>query len=284
MTIRRLLSSCTSGLPALLSDDYFPSDYAWLDLKDPKIDIIYAPYETYDDGLLGIKATYGAAILVRNHQESEKLKLFQRYVADIQDALPIDAQDRPSVRGLATPMEVMDSPFRAGDLRHGYQVVADNLPNDPKIHREKGTRRSSSKTFWMPVSMKLFCPTALQVMDPAQARLASGEGYLAFVMMHEICHGLGPAFAHTPQGKRNINESIGPGASSLEESKADIVGMFALDWLIGHGGFARSPPAGILRLVRCRHLPQRALWDGRVPCPRRDDGIQLSGGARRNHS
>src|SRR5207302_7940839 len=119
---------------ALLSDDYYKSDLAWVDLKDPKIDVIFAPYETYADNVLGVKTSYGVAILVRDEAESQKLAVFQKYVPDIQDALPLDAADRPSKRGQPTPMEVMNAPFRAGDLRHGYQAVADNLPNDPRIH------------------------------------------------------------------------------------------------------------------------------------------------------
>ena len=87
---------------ALLSDDYYPSDLAWLDLKDPKIDVIFAPYETYMDGLLGVKASYGAAVLVRNEAESKKLDIFQQYVPDLQDALPLAPEDRPSKKGLQT--------------------------------------------------------------------------------------------------------------------------------------------------------------------------------------
>jgi hypothetical protein len=243
---------------ALLSDDYYPSDIAWLNLKSPRIDIIFAPYETYDDELLGLKATYGAAILIRNDVASQKLELFQRYVADIQDALPLAAEDRPSKHGLATPMEAADSPFRAADLRHGYQVVADNLPNDPRIHEEKGSKQIFFKNFQDARTEYVVLPVARQVMRPAQAALASGEGYLAAVMMHEICHGLGPSFARTPQGKRPINEAIGPGYSPLEEAKADVVGMFALDWLLQRDAlpaprreeYYASYLAGIFRSVR----------------------------------
>src|SRR5207237_6320810 len=126
---------------ALLTDDYFASDLAWLDLKDPKFDIIFAPYETYLDGLLGVKGSYGAAVLIRNAEETGKLALFQKYVPELQDSLPLPAEDRPSKRGLETPMEVMDAPFRSGDLTHGYQAVADNLPNDPRVHGQKGTKQ-----------------------------------------------------------------------------------------------------------------------------------------------
>jgi hypothetical protein len=74
---------------ALLSDDYYKSNLALLDLKNPKFDVAFAPDETYDDGLLGVKATYGAAVMIRNAEESHKLEMFQKYVADIQDALSV---------------------------------------------------------------------------------------------------------------------------------------------------------------------------------------------------
>ena len=95
-------------------------------------------------------------------------------------------------------MEVMDAPFRAGDLRHGYQAVADNLPNDPRIHQEKGTKKIFFKNFMDARVKEVILPLAAKVMDPAQAKRASGDGYLASTIMHEICHGLGPAFARRP--------------------------------------------------------------------------------------
>src|SRR5438094_1203168 len=125
---------------ALLTDDYYKSDLAWLDLKDPKFDLIFAPYETYLDNVLGVKTSYGAAILIRDDVESRKVAEFQKYVPEIQDHLPLLSADRPSKQDHLTPMEVMDSPFRACDLRHGYQAVADNLPNDPMIYQANGTK------------------------------------------------------------------------------------------------------------------------------------------------
>jgi hypothetical protein len=243
---------------ALLSDDYFKSDLAWLDLKDPKIDVIFAPYETYDDALLGVKASYGAAVLVRNPVESRKLGLFQKYVADIQDALPVAPEDRPSKHGLETPLEVMDAPFRAGDLRHGYQAVADNLPNDARVHEQKGSKKIFFKNFMDARVNYVVLPLAKYVMRPEQAAKASGDGYLLFTIMHEISHGLGPAFARTPSGKVDIRQAIGPIFSGLEEAKADAVGMFGLKWLVDHEALSKeklkecyaSYVAGIFRTVR----------------------------------
>jgi len=225
---------------ALLSDDYFPSDLAWLELKNPKFDIIFAPYETYLDGLLGVKASYGAAVMVRNERESKKLELFQEYVPQIQDALPLGAEDRPSKLGLETPMEVMDAPFRAGDMTHGYQAVADNLPNDPRVHEQKGSKKLFFKNFMDARVNYVVLPLARKLMAPEQAAKVSSEGYLLGTVAHEICHGLGPAFARTASGKVSIREAIGPGYSGLEEAKADVTGMFALKWLVDHDALPKE--------------------------------------------
>jgi hypothetical protein len=243
---------------ALLDDDYFQSDLAWLDLKNPKFDIIYAPYETYSDDLLGVKGTYGAAVLIRNEKESRKLEMFQQYVSQIQDALPLPAEDRPSKQGLETPMEVMDAPFRAGDLTHGYQAVADNLPNDPRVHEQKGSKKLFFKNFMDARVNYVIIPVASQMLRPDQAAKVSGEGYLLGTIMHEIAHGLGPAFARTPAGKVTIRESIGPIYAGLEEAKADAVGMFGLKWLVDHDAlpkdkleeFYASFVGGMFRTVR----------------------------------
>jgi hypothetical protein len=243
---------------ALLTDDYFKSNLAWLDLKNPKFDVIFAPDETYDDGLLGVKATYGAAVMIRNSDESSKLEMFQKYVADIQDALPLAPEDRPSKHGLETPMEVMDTPFRAGDLNHGYQAVADNLPNDPRVHEQKGSKKLFFKNFMDARVNYVVLPVAQHVMLRAQADKASGEGYLLATIMHEMSHGLGPAFARTSAGKVDIRESIGPAYNAMEEAKADVVGMFGLQWLVDHDVLPKnkleeyyaSYVAGIFRTVR----------------------------------
>ena len=243
---------------SLLTDNYFESDIAWVSLENPKFDVIFAPYETYLDDLLGVKTSYGAAILIRNDVESRKLDVFQKYVPDIQDSLPLPPADRPSKRGHLSPMEVMDTPYRAGDLRHGYQAVADNLPNDPRIHEQKGSKKIFFKNFMDARVNFVILPVAKRLLRADQAALASAEGYLATTMMHEISHGLGPAFSHTSAGQRDIREAIGPSYSGLEEAKADIVGLYGLKWLVDHGdlpkeklrGYCASEVAGIFRTVR----------------------------------
>jgi hypothetical protein len=220
---------------ALLSDNYYPSDLAWIDLDNPKFDVIFAPYETYLDDILGVKTSFGAAVLIRNEAESKKLGIFQQYIPEIQDALPLPPEDRPSKKGMRMPMEVMDAPFRTGDFTHGYQAVADNLPNDPRIHQEKGTKKIFFKNFMDARVDYIILPLARRMMRPDQAAEVTGAGYLEGTLMHEIAHGLGPAFARANGQQVDIREAMGPLFSPLEESKADVVGVFGLMWLMGHG-------------------------------------------------
>ncbi|HET9775930.1 MAG TPA: hypothetical protein VFP77_05140 [Gemmatimonadaceae bacterium] len=243
---------------ALLTDDYYKSDLAWVDLDNHKFDVIMAPYETYLDDLLGVKTSYGVAVLIRNPAESAKLTMYKKYAAQIQDALPIPAADRPSNAGHPTPMEVMDAPYRGGDLRHGYQAVADNLPNDPRIHAEKGTKKIFFKNFMDARVNYVVLPISKLLMRADQANLATGDGYLTTTVMHEISHGLGPAYSRVNGKQVDIRESIGPIYSGLEEAKADIVGLYGLAWMMDKGvipksrarEFYASELAGIFRTVR----------------------------------
>ena len=243
---------------AVLDDDYFRSDIAWLSLVNPPIDIIFAPYETYLDHLLGVKGSYGASVLIRNERESRKLDVFQKYVARIQDALPLPPEDRPSKKGHLSPMEVMDAPLRGGDLRHGYQAVADNLPNDPRVHEQKGSKKIFFKNSMDARVNFVILPIAKRLIRQDQVSLATADGYLTTTLMHEISHGLGPVFARTASGRKDISAAIGPEHSPLEEAKATIVGLFGLKWLADHGEFpvAKMPEcyvsevAGIFRTVR----------------------------------
>lgn len=243
---------------ALLTDEYYKSDLAWLDLKDPKFDVIFAPYETYLDDVLGVKTSYGSSVLIRNEEESRKLALYQKYVPEIQDALPLAATDKPSKRGHLTPMEVCDAPYRGGDLRYGYQAVADNLPNDPRIHQEKGTKKIFFKNFMDARVTWVILPIAKKLMRADQAAKATGDGYMAGTLLHEISHGLGPAFSRAGGKQTDIREAVGSIYSGLEEAKADVVGMFGLKWLVDRGAMPKqrleeyyaSYVAGIFRTLR----------------------------------
>ena len=134
---------------ALLTDDYYKSDLAWMDLENPKFDVVFAPYETYLDGLLGVKTSYGASVMIRNDAESQKLAVFQKYVPDLQESLPLAHGDLPSERGKHSPMEVVDAIYRSGDLlprlsgRRGQSSQRSAHPS-----RKKARRKSSGRISW----------------------------------------------------------------------------------------------------------------------------------------
>jgi len=243
---------------ALLSDNYYASDIAWLDLKNPRIDLIFAPYESYLDGVLGIKTSYGGSILIRDEAESRKLAVYQKNEGAMQQALPIPGEDKPSKEGQATPMEVANAPLRAGDLRYGYQAVADNLPNDARIHAENGSKKIFFRNFMDARVSNVILPLAGHLMAPEQVKIVSGDGYLTSVILHEISHGLGPAYARIDGKQVDIREAIGPAFSGLEEAKADVTGIFLAKWLVEKKllpeselkGIYASYVAGIFRTLR----------------------------------
>ena len=176
----------------------------------------------------------------------------------MQQALPVPAEDNPSKSGQATPMEVADAPLRAGDLHYGYQAVADNLPNDARVHAEKGSKKIFFKNFMDLRVNNVILPIADKMLTPEQAKDVSGEGYLTGVILHEISHGLGPVYAHVGGKQVTINQAIGPAYSGLEEAKADVTGIFLGKWLVDQkllpaselNSIYGSYVAGILRTLR----------------------------------
>jgi hypothetical protein len=183
--------------------------------------------------------------MIRNDAESKKLEVYQKYIPQLQQSLPLPAADLPSKRGKQSPMEVVDAIYRSGDLLHGYQAVADNLPNDPRIHVLKGSKKIFWKNFMDARVGDVILPLVQHLMVPGQAAMVSGDGTLQFVILHEISHGLGPSFVRTAKGKVQIGEAIGPDYSALEESKADVVGMRCVYWLVQHGVIPKEKLDGI---------------------------------------
>jgi hypothetical protein len=243
---------------ALVTDRYRKSDFAWLELEDPKFDIVFGPYEVYLDHILGVKTAYGAVIGMRNAAETEKLRSYQLHIAEIQESLPLAAEDKPSKRGLRAPMEVMDTLYRAGEIRHGYVAVATNLPNDPEVHQLKGSKRIFFKDFIDARLQHVLLPLAQRFLRPDWAAKANSDAYSAVLVMHEIGHGIGPTFARV-QGKHiTIPEALGPIYAALEESKATVVGLYGLAWMAERGilsskqldQYYASALAGTFRAVR----------------------------------
>ena len=269
---------------ALLTDNYLASDLAWLQLKNPKVDIIFAPYETYMDDLLGVKGSYGAAVMVRNERDSKRLDIFSKYVSEIQDALPLAAADRPSKHGLESPMEVVDSPFRAGDLAHGYQAAADNLPNDPHVLEQAGSKRIFFRNFMDARVSYVIVPLARKLMVPEQAAKVTADGYMVGTVLHEICHGLGPAFARTADGKADISQGDRSASQQPRGGQGRRDRHVRRAMARGSCGSAEEESRRVLRILRRRPFPQRSLRRRRGPLAGGNHGAELFAGAWRHSS
>ena len=226
---------------ALLTDDYYDADVAWIDMEDSKFDIVFGPLETYADGIKGVKAKYEASVEVIDQEESKKLAMYTQYLKDMEENLPIPQEYKSEVKGLTAKFVIVRDIIRKGEAAAGYQAVATNLPNDPVVLEKKG----SKKTFWKNMFDARFNaiikPVSMRLIDPEQRQYLSDEGFFQVVLMHEICHALGPKTVKVGANKgMAANASIGPEYSPLEEEKADISGLHSLAYLMDKGVIDKS--------------------------------------------
>lgn len=221
---------------ALQTDNYFDADVAWLDVEDSKFDLVFGPFETYADGIKGVKAKYEAYVEVVDREESEKLKVYTAYLQQLEGNLPIPAEYKSLVKGLTAKFVVVNDIIRAGEGAVGYQAVATNLPNDPKVHKEKGTKKTFWKNMFKARFNAIIKPVSMRLIDESQLQHLSDEGFFQFVLMHEICHAVGPRTVKVgPKKGIDARAAIGPNYSALEECKADIAGLHSLAYLMGNG-------------------------------------------------
>lgn len=218
---------------ALRTDRYFDADTAWIELSGNRYDIVFGPFEVYSDGIKGVKAKYEASIEVVDPEESRRLDLYTRHLNDLERNLPVGDEYKSEKGDLTARFVVVTDIYRGGEAAAGYQAVATNLPNDPEVHRRKG----SKKTFWRNMFRARFNtiikPVSVELIHPEQLQYLSGEGFFQFVLMHEICHALGPRVVMVgPKKGMPVNNAIGPAYNALEEAKADIAGMHSLIYLL----------------------------------------------------
>jgi Peptidase family M49 len=221
---------------ALTTDDYFDADAAWIDMKDNTLDMVFGPFETYSDGIRGVKAKYEASIEVVDQTASKKLDIYIDYLPQLEQNLPIADEYKSTGKDVTAKFIIVTDVIRKGEAAAGYQAVATNLPNDPEVHEKKGT----TKTFWKNMLNARFnaiiTPVSNKVIDESQLSLLSSDGFFQFVLMHEICHAIGPRTVKVgPKKGMAANAAIGPNYSPLEECKADVTGLLSLAFLIDKG-------------------------------------------------
>jgi hypothetical protein len=224
----------TSRADAFASNDYYASDVAWMELDAP-IDVTIGPYETYMDELFNYKAAFEVFVTLRDDAESAKLDKFSGYLQDIENNLPFDAKFRNPKLAALSPIRVVDVIYAAGEGNRGVQTAAFNLPNDERVIREKGSKRVMLKNMQEAKFNKILVPISCMVLSQAQQNHVSFDAFFTHILAHELMHGLGPHNIMVNGKETNVRQELKELYSAIEEAKADITGLFALQFLIDKG-------------------------------------------------
>ena len=219
---------------ALLSNDYFDSDVSWMELKST-IEPTIGPYEVYEDEFFNYKAAFESFITIQDEEESAKIQKFSGQLQEIENRLPIDPKYRnPKIAGLA-PLVVVDEIFAAGDANRGVQTAAYNLPNDERVLQQKGAKRVMLKNVQDAKFAKTLVPISRVVLDATDQRELSFEAFFSQIVVHEMMHGLGPHNITVNGRETTVRKEMKEASSFLEEAKADISSLYALQFMIDKG-------------------------------------------------
>jgi hypothetical protein len=229
----------TKRADAFLSNDYYDSDVAWMDLKGT-IEPTIGPYEVYEDEWFNAKAAFESFITVRDEAESAKLQKFAGELQDIEDHLPIDPKFRNPKLGSSAPIVVVNEIYAAGDANHGVQTAAFNLPNDERVVSEKGSKRVMLKNVQDAKFAKILAPISKVVLAAGDQKDLSFEAFFTHILVHELMHGLGPHNITVDGRKTTVRQELKETYSAIEEAKADISSLFAIQYLIDKGVLPKS--------------------------------------------
>jgi hypothetical protein len=219
---------------AFLSNDYYASDVAWMEL-DASIEPTIGPYEVYEDDWFNAKAAFEAFITVRDEAASAKLARFGAELQALENALPLEDRFKNAKLGALAPIRVVNSLFSSGDGNHGVQTAAYNLPNDERVVKEKGSKRVMLKNVQEAKYQKTLLPIAKVALTAADQPLVSFDAFFTHILMHELMHGLGPHNIQVGSRATTVRAELQDSYSALEEAKADISGLWALQELVDRG-------------------------------------------------
>ncbi|MBT8220007.1 MAG: Zn-dependent hydrolase [Bacteroidia bacterium] len=214
---------------AIVTDDYQPSDMAWLDMKTNQIDVVIGPIETYEDQLYGYKSAHEAYVLVKDMEWSQRLAKYGAFLPDLQKGLPVPDKYKAEEPGRDTELNAYDVIYYAGDCNSGSKTIAINLPNDEEVQLAKGTRRLQLKNAMKAKFDKILVPIADMLIDETQREHITFDAFFSNTMFHEVAHGLG--IKNTINGKGTVRTALEEHASALEEGKADMLGLYMIKQL-----------------------------------------------------
>jgi hypothetical protein len=238
-TNKTLANFLAKRADAFGSDDYYDSDVAWMDL-DSSIDVTIGPYETYEDELFSYKASFEAYVTLRDDAETAKLAKFGSQLQELENNLPIDPQYRNPKLGAAAPLRVVNLVFSSGEGNSGVQTAAFNLPNDERVIKEKGSKRVMLKNVQDAKFNKTLIPISRVVLNPTQRATLSFDSFFTHILCHELMHGLGPHNITVGGQETTVRKQLKDLYSAIEEAKADMTGLWALQYLIDKGVIEKS--------------------------------------------
>ena len=230
-SLKRFLTARADGF---LTNDYYESDVAWMELSGA-IEPTIGPYEVYEDEWFNYKAAFESFITIRDDTETAKLQKFSAELQDIENHLPIDPKYRNPKLGALAPIVVVNEIFCSGDADHGVQTAAFNLPNDERVVSEKGTKRVMLKNVQDAKFAKTLLPISKVVLSAADQKDLSFEAFFTHILVHELMHGLGPHNITIGGRETTVRQEMKEAGSALEEAKADISGLFAMQHMIDKG-------------------------------------------------
>ena len=224
---------------AFLSNDYYASDVAWMEL-DSAVEPTIGPYEVYEDGWLSAKASFEAFITIRDEAFTKKLSRLSGELQGLEDNLPIDPKYRNPKLGALAPIRVVNVVFTAGDANSGVQTAAYNLPNDERVVKEKGSKRVMLRNVQEAKFQKVLLPIAGVALSLADRKQVSFDAFFTHILMHELMHGLGPHDIVVDGTSTTVRQRLKENYSAIEEAKADISGLWALQRLVDKGVLDRG--------------------------------------------
>ena len=241
---------------ALLTDDYYYSDMAWMDVRNNNVDFVVGPIENYTDGLFGYKAAHESFILIKDKEWTEKLTRYVALLPELQTKLPVDEQYKQEKPGSDADLAAYDAVFYGGDCNMASKTIAINLPNDERVQLQKGTRKLQLKNAMKAKFDKIVVPISNVLVAPEARQSIKFDAFFANVMFHEVAHGLG--IKNTLDGSGTVRHALKEQYSAIEEAKADILGLFLVTKLHEMGEYTNTTleenyttfMAGIFRSVR----------------------------------
>ena len=241
---------------ALLDDDFQASDLAWMDMKSNPVDIVIGPIESYEDALFGYKTAYEGIVLVKDQEWSQRLTRFAQFLPELQRGLPVPDKYKAQMPGSNADLNAYAAVYYGGDANVGAKTIAINLPNDEEVQLQKGTRRLQLENVMQAKFDAIMLPIAKQLVADDQLQHVTFDAFFQNTMFHEVAHGLG--IKNTLNGKGTVSEALKDQASSFEEGKADVLGLYMVQKLADKGEMDKAKLldnyvtflAGIMRSVR----------------------------------